>query len=338
MPETVVRRSVTSMQILARLGQERGVPLQALLASTALRPRDLEDPATVVSVQQELQLVRNLLGALGDVPGFGLEAGSRYHFTALGPVGFAVISCATLRHALDVSVQYADLNFALTRLAVEDCDDECRIVFDDRGVPADVYRFTLERAAAAVFTVTRDLIGDAAVPRRVRFGFAAPPAPQAYAEFFGVLPQFGAARNDIAVSAELIARPLSHANPVALRMAEAQCRQVLAARKTRSGFAERVRDRILGQPGRMPDMETVAAELCLTARTLRRRLQEEGTTYLALCEEVRETLAEELLSMARLPVEQVAERLGYSEASSFIHAFKRWKGQTPHAYRRGVAA
>ena len=116
-------------------------------------------------------------------------------------------------------------------------------------------------------------------------------------------------------------------------MAEEQCRKLLAARKARSGLAERVRDRILRQPGHIPDMNAVAGELLLTPRTLRRRLLDEGTSYKALTDEVRETLAEELLSAANLSVEQIAERLGYSEAASFIHAFKRWKGQPPHSYR-----
>ena len=67
---------------------------------------------------------------------------------------------------------------------------------------------------------------------------------------------------------------------------------------------------------------------------LRRRLEEEGTSFRALLDEVRETHAEELLTRGAVPVEDVAFRLGYAEASSFIHAFKRWKGVTPTAFLR----
>jgi AraC-like DNA-binding protein len=34
-----------------------------------------------------------------------------------------------------------------------------------------------------------------------------------------------------------------------------------------------------------------------------------------------------------MSIEQIAARLGYAEATSFINAFRRWSGQTPHAFR-----
>jgi len=77
-----------------------------------------------------------------------------------------------------------------------------------------------------------------------------------------------------------------------------------------------------------------ATGLGLSVRTLRRRLGEEGASYFGLCDEVRGAIAERLLTGSRLQVEQIAETLGYSESASFIHAFKRWTGESPHAFRR----
>jgi AraC-like DNA-binding protein len=71
----------------------------------------------------------------------------------------------------------------------------------------------------------------------------------------------------------------------------------------------------------------------VTARTLRRRLDDEGTSYRELVEEVRQTLAQELLKTAGMKMEEVAERLGYSDATSFAHAFRRWKGRSPSELR-----
>jgi AraC-like DNA-binding protein len=81
-------------------------------------------------------------------------------------------------------------------------------------------------------------------------------------------------------------------------------------------------------------MEDVADALGLSTRTLRRRLADEDASYQGVLDEVRESLAERMLATGRLTVEDVAQRLGYAEASSFIHAFKRWKGTTPAAYVR----
>lgn len=80
-------------------------------------------------------------------------------------------------------------------------------------------------------------------------------------------------------------------------------------------------------------MSTVAKELCVTERTLHRRLAAEGTSYRALLDEVRATLAAEMLD-AGFSVEQTAQRLGYSETSAFTHAHVRWNGQPPSRRRR----
>jgi AraC-like DNA-binding protein len=79
-------------------------------------------------------------------------------------------------------------------------------------------------------------------------------------------------------------------------------------------------------------MRTVAAKLGMTTRTLRNQLTREATSYRQLVEQMREQLAEELLATARLSVEEIATRLGYRESSSFIAAFKRWKGMPPRGY------
>ena len=85
----------------------------------------------------------------------------------------------------------------------------------------------------------------------------------------------------------------------------------------------------------MTGQEEVAAALHMSVRTLRRHLDEEGTSYRAVVEQTREHLAEELLGTAGLSVEEVARRIGYSEASSVVHAFRRWKGLTPGRWAQG---
>ena len=88
------------------------------------------------------------------------------------------------------------------------------------------------------------------------------------------------------------------------------------------------------RPQAITQMETIAAEIGMAPRTLHRHLAAEGTSFRRLVDEVREALAEEMLAH-RMTIDEVAERLGYAEASSFVHAFKRWKGVAPGAYRQG---
>jgi len=78
----------------------------------------------------------------------------------------------------------------------------------------------------------------------------------------------------------------------------------------------------------------VAAQMCVSLRTLRRMLSAEGTSFRKLMDEVRETLALELIQGTNLSLEDISYRLGYSDTANFFHAFKRWKGFTPNHFRQ----
>ena len=97
-----------------------------------------------------------------------------------------------------------------------------------------------------------------------------------------------------------------------------------------------MRDLIIHDARRVRSQDDVAAALHVSTRTLRRQLADEDTTFRAVVEQTREQLAEELLKRD-LTVEQVAYRLGYSEASSFVHAFTRWKAIAPRTWARAQA-
>jgi AraC-like DNA-binding protein len=81
-------------------------------------------------------------------------------------------------------------------------------------------------------------------------------------------------------------------------------------------------------------LEGVARSLGLSERTLQRRLEGEGTSFLEIQDHVRERCARELLRDATLSLVDIAERLGFSDLATFSRAFKRWTGQPPGMFRR----
>jgi AraC-like DNA-binding protein len=112
---------------------------------------------------------------------------------------------------------------------------------------------------------------------------------------------------------------------------------LLRHRLERSGprgrTATLVLDQLLDRVENVPELCELAAALAIPARTLSRRLAEEGTGYLELTTEVRMIAAEALLSESSLSLTHIAEVLGYSEPSCFGRAFARWKSITPGKYR-----
>ena len=327
-------RTPASTLLLTRLAAEHGVPAATCLRDTGLGPGQLHDPDAEISARQELTVIANLLHALGSPPGLGLHAGIRYRLTAYGIWGFALLSSPTLRSAIDVGLRYVDLTFAFCRIQAREQDDEMQLVLDTPDIPLALRRFVVERDAAAIQTIQRDLFASPVPVSRISFAFAPPPGgTDPSAEIFGTTAAFDARENIVAFEPALLDLPLPQANAHTAALAQDQCRDLLARRHARTRLAGQVRDALLARPADPPDAGQVAASLHMSGRTMRHRLAAEGTTFRALLDETREQLAEELLVTAGLSVAQVAQRLGYAEVSSFSQAFRRWKGTGPRAFR-----
>lgn len=325
--------SASSVQLLTGLGSEFGLPPEECLRGTGVPIDALRDPLAEVTARQEFAVMRNLLRHCGDEPGLGVEAGTRYHVAMHGVWGMALITSHTLRETIDIGTRYIDLAWAFTTVSLGEDDGTAVLSVDGGEIPADVRPFLIERISAAIKVIFHDLLSTEVPFSAVHFRHQAPGDTHRYVDAFGVEPAFESADNSVQFDARYLARRLPQANEFVRRGYEQVCRELLAKRRARTGTAGAVRDALVRRPGRIPDVVEVAAGLRLSSRTLFRRLEKEGTTFRALVDEVRETLAEELLVTARMSTEQIARRLGYAEPASFVRAFKRWKGRTPQAYR-----
>jgi AraC-like DNA-binding protein len=85
--------------------------------------------------------------------------------------------------------------------------------------------------------------------------------------------------------------------------------------------------------GDHPNFDMVASAFQMSGRTLRRQLAEAGTSYQKLVDEFRSQYAERCLKETKMSTDDIAETLGFSDVANFRHAFKRWVGVSPAAYR-----
>lgn len=331
MPAWDFQRDITSMRLLTNLAAEHGLPAAQALAGTGVSEDQLHTPEQVVDARQELRLIHNLVENLDHVPALGITAGRRYHFTAFGSLGFAMVSSHSMRDALGVGLKYVHLTFAFCHFSLSDRDDRTYVGLGDADLPDAVKRFVVERDSACVITLQRDMFNIPAMLNGAQFSFDDPGYAAAYEAFYQAQPAFNAGVNEIVFNRERLTQPLPQANDLALRSAEQQCEMLLNQRRQRGGLAAQVRNYLAKRAADMPSMEQAAQSLHMVPRTLRRKLLHEDTSFAELRDEVRQTLAEEYLSGPGLSVEQVADRLGYAEPTSFINAYKRWHGCTPHA-------
>jgi AraC-like DNA-binding protein len=306
-------------------------PEQAL-AATGLRPADLADGDLLIEAGQELQVMRNLAGALGNVPGLGVDAGRRLNLGSFGVWGYALLTSRTWMDAISVAIRWARLSYAFVVPELETGTGVPRLLVHDDQIPEDIHEIVLERDLSASIVVLAALGGpDAQMRLDTRL------SPDRAALVATVRPTVavrgGQASNFFSADPAFWHQTLPQADQDALRDCEATLSALLERRSARRGVGARVRARLLQRPDLTPTMDDVAADLHVETRTLRRHLAAEGTSFQELRDEVKQMLAIELLSADVLSVDQIAHRLGYGDGASFTHAFKRWTNLSPGAWR-----
>lgn len=298
-------RHVTSIVVLVEHAEASGMTARTALAGTGLSVRDLEDPDSEVTADQELRVVRNLLRSGGPQARSGVVLGRRYRVGTFGIAGYALVSSRTLLEAMNFALRFVDLTytFSIPHARIEGESIVIEAYADT--LPADVRDFLVRRDLAAVEAVMREL-------------------------FLGDLPTtFDVDAGRVTFPASYLTAELPHASPAARALAEELCADLATRRRDGGGLAQQVRILLAQRIAFDPSAAGVARALAVGERTLRRRLAAEGTSYQGLLDEVRISLSGRLLATGTLSVTEVAHRLGYAEAASFIHAHRRWHGTTP---------
>lgn len=291
----------------------RGVSVSTCLDGTGISLQEQE-----ICVSQELRVAQNLANAVGPAPGLGITVGQRMGLRAYGVWGFALLTSPTLRHASDLGLRYLPLTYALASLRLEVTASEVSLV-----VSSDA-PFLVEREIATIAGLVRSLLG-ASPSMHVELRL---PPSSVYSSMLGVPVVFDAPRNALVADASVLEQPLPQSDPVTMAACEQACRTLLT-RRVPASLSGAVRSLVASG---VTDADAIAARLHLSARTLRRRLALEHTSLRLLVSETRRSAAFSLL-VKGCTVEQVSLRLGYTDAATFIRAFRRWTGTTPGAWR-----
>jgi AraC-like DNA-binding protein len=337
-PASTLSHPAHATRVLCEVANERGVPTSEVLAGTAIDPSDLDKPDTMVSADDEIMAVRQLLTRLPGHTGIGVDVGSRSTLTHLGLFGFAVMSCGTLRELFSIAMRYFALTTMHIRLTLFETAEDCVIELDADHLPADVQGFFIERDIAGIIATTTAF----ALPVAEKYADEVSAELAVDAELLRPLLElvpvhdvaFGRAHNRLHFPRAMFDEPLPQADPHTLEMCMAQCDLLMQSGERRRGITALVRSKLFRDSGVFPTLPDVAEELDIHPRTLRRRLAEEGTSFRALLNEARSAVAVDLLRNVGLTVEEVSTRLGYTEVSTFSHAFKRWYDVAPSAYSR----
>lgn len=271
-------------------------------------------------------------------PLFGLHVGQDNHYTNLDLLGNLMATSATLEQALSLLFRYKDLLVPYLAFRLHTDADHCRLsVAEAPGLSFTRHRTHNELIVATMVAIGRSLLGGVMEVRRVALRHPPPPpAEQAeYHRFFQCELLFEARENAIEFPPALLSEPLPGAFPKYRLRLEHRAEQLLGSLHRAGGIAGQVLAQLRGSLGLGAlSVERTAAHLNMTARTLQRRLRDEGVQFAQLRDQVRMEYACGQLGDGGCDMQALALHLGFSDIANFYHAFKRWKGCAPGEYRR----
>lgn len=325
---------VTYARTYIQVAEEYGVGAVQVLAHAHLHTRRLADPAARLSLYEALCIIEAVLELTGR-PGLGFDVGNRMPLTAHGYLGYALMCAPSVRDAITVLQRYWHLRGRGVHFQF--LEQGTAAVFDfspDALVPPHLRQNFLNAMLVSVFRGMQFLHGERTTGAEIWFDVA---EPDYYAEYRAQLPpiRYGMPAVQIRLpNMHLFDDVLPTANPEAFSLAVAQCEQESALYwRDVDDIVQRVRHALhLGEQG-YPTPASLAEHLNMTPRTLRRYLQEQGSSYRRLVEEARRRDSGHLLLNSDLEIYRISERLGYADPANFTRAFRAWTGQTPHVWR-----
>lgn len=317
----------------------RNVDCSGWFAGLGLTRDELLDPHVRLSYRQVHTILQRALATF-DEPCLGLAIGGSESLGVFGLLGLLMMTAATFGDAVRVGVQNHEVSGSLLDMDFEDVDAaHAALVFWPRFEDPLLQPFLCEEILASTLVLARELAGPDFALRHVELTYAAPPRAELYACVLGAEVRFGAAANRAVLDKRWLAMPLAGHNPLAQRQAlelcEAQRREARARPEPDvvASVERLLRVRVHERPGILE----VARALHLSERSLRRHLARAGRSFRDIRDEVRIKYALELLRGGPMPVTDVADALGFSDAREFRRAFKRWTGLPPRAARAGAA-
>lgn len=326
---------VTILAVASRAvleGCERlGIPSAELMAQARIEPGALADADARLDGDQADALWRAAYQRSQD-PLLALHAAEHLPFGAYRAVDFLVANSATVGEGIERLARYFAIIDPRGKLETRRgaAFELVMRAAASRALPGPAQEYTF----AAISTRLRSLCGEAFRPERIELTIPPPPDPSEHERVFGTRVRFGQQEARMLFSASAWATPIAHAHAELLGILEDYARERLREATPPRTLSEKIRHTLRSSLGEgKPQVEKVAKTLAISSRTLQRQLHAEHTTFAKLVDEVRFSLARGYLKAENVSLAEIAFLLGFADQAAFTHAFRRWTGTTPRAFR-----
>jgi AraC-like DNA-binding protein len=311
---------------------EAGLNSQALFSQAGVNVAELENSDARFTPDQ-MSAIWELASVQSGNPAIGVAIPKVGKPACFDAVAFVMMSCSSLHSALQHLTRYLRI--------VSDAAD-INLIEDKNGYSVtlklfagagDVPRQRIEYVLTTIFNFCRWISGRNLQPLRVDFASPVPDNLEPYQNAFNCALHFDAPVHRLLFVTADMMMPLPTSNALLAEIHNSYASEHLK-KLSDAKTSYRVRELIISQLSNgEPLRAEIASSLCLSERTLQRRLREELTSFQDLVDATRRELAEQYLSKDQLTLTQTAALLGFADQSTFFRCSKRWFGMSPKEYR-----
>ncbi|OMH25954.1 hypothetical protein BGP75_24615 [Motiliproteus sp. MSK22-1] len=282
------------------------------------------------------RVLRLAVEASGD-ENFGLTVSKYVRPTSWHALGISIWASGCMKESFERLIRYHRMFHTAWEIEMQEQADLIIVAMRFPEAYRPLFCDTDMDAIAATTVLTcRHLSDGNFQPKQVRLCRSKPKNPEGFERLFRSAVEFGAEDNQLILDKNTLLTPLLTAN-AELAMLNDRLIQEYLARLDRHDIVNRVYLRLLETLGhKIPDQAQIATELHLSQRNLQRKLQQAGTSYQEILDQLRQELACQYLQQSHLSISEISYRLGFTKVGSFTRAFRRWNYSSPSEYRKQV--
>jgi AraC-like DNA-binding protein len=321
-------RGVAARETLSYLDRH-GIDAEPMLSKAELSRAQLTQDSGGISVASQHRFLELAAAETNDSL-LGLHVAAEMDMRNIGILFYLGASSVTVADALERVARYGATTNEQIRVEISRRKEDSLLTLHRVPTPNEPHGQHSEFVALAFDRVLCRLTNRDFAPLHITFAHARNSAVREVHRILRCPVEFAQATTSWVLPQRVMELRIVSEDSHLLQILEAHAEDLLSARRSASGLRGLLEERLVGVlPSGKIQAAEVAKQLGLSARSFRRYLAEEGTSYGEVLERLRRRLAARYLQDEQVSLQQIAWLLGYSEIGAFNHAFKRWTGTSP---------
>lgn len=314
---------------------EHGIDLNGFLLTQGLSRDSLQLPEATIKSGTYLKAIAFVQSRYRDEKPFSLEVVRHTTLTNHGLLSLACLCAPNYLSALELVQEYSKLILPIISLSLHQKHNDCCVRIQSSAQFPELSDVLME-IILGFFYAGKILTG--IPPKKVTLAHTPTFPIKYYEEFWGCPVLTNQPYYQLCLQQELLYVAPPTANPENFVRLKRQLQEQSNSESSISTLRLQIEKLLLqSTEGHFLNLAEMADALCISPRTLRRRLEKENCSYKQLVNVVRQRIAEQQLRNLNIPIGQISRNLGFASDAGFSRAFKTWSGLSPQEYRQRVS-